>query len=152
MDYVKLKHTALRSIMPGRCLHRILGLSFQVSAQTCQKGLIFKGSTIPTHAYRAASCAAQTCLLLLVINCRCAGMKRCLAMEPLSNPSFWETEGTAAQTAAVKRLLFGLVFIHAFVQERRRFGPIGWVQGHGPNFLLWPLLKEQKTNRILRQT
>ncbi len=84
-----------------------------------------------------------------------ANMRRSLTLEPLSDPEFWETQqdntataGTAAGTAAaaaagsgaaaaagpdsgekasaVKRLLYGLVFMHAFVQERRRFGPIGW--------------------------
>eukprot|EP00195_Chlamydomonas_chlamydogama_P001707 CAMPEP_0202916878 /NCGR_PEP_ID=MMETSP1392-20130828/69695_1 /ASSEMBLY_ACC=CAM_ASM_000868 /TAXON_ID=225041 /ORGANISM="Chlamydomonas chlamydogama, Strain SAG 11-48b" /LENGTH=214 /DNA_ID=CAMNT_0049609455 /DNA_START=86 /DNA_END=726 /DNA_ORIENTATION=- len=54
-----------------------------------------------------------------------ANMRRSLALDPLSGPDFWE--GSAPPKGeAIKKLLFGLVYIHAFVQERRRFGPIGW--------------------------
>lgn len=83
-------------------------------------------------------------------------MRRCLALDPLSDPNFWlepgeappkppgkdgkGQEAAAAEAAAaaeeqggedkpggkLKKLMFGLVFVHAFVTERRRFGAIGW--------------------------
>jgi len=45
--------------------------------------------------------------------------------DPLSDEAFFEgTEGSNAW--AFKKLAFGLAFFHAVIQERRKFGPIGW--------------------------
>jgi dynein heavy chain len=52
-----------------------------------------------------------------------ANVRRSLGQEPLSLDAFFEG---CARPAAFKRLSFGLLFFHALVQERRRFGPIGW--------------------------
>jgi dynein heavy chain len=53
----------------------------------------------------------------------CANMRRSYGLEPLSSEAFFEG---CAQPLPFKRLLFGLVFFHAVVQERQCFGPLGW--------------------------
>ncbi|KAF6263196.1 dynein heavy chain 8 [Scenedesmus sp. NREL 46B-D3] len=52
-----------------------------------------------------------------------ANMRRSLGIEPLANAAFFEG---CQQPLPFKRLLFGLVFFHALVQERRKYGPLGW--------------------------
>ncbi|MEW5311650.1 MAG: hypothetical protein WDW38_003346 [Sanguina aurantia] len=52
-----------------------------------------------------------------------AGLLRTYSSDPISSPDFFEG---CAKDASFRKMLFGLAFFHSIVQERRKFGPIGW--------------------------